>query len=84
MKRIIRISVGAFCVLLGLPGLVLPILPGWLFLALGFLLLSVDLPFFDRMVQWLEKKVPRIKEPMERIRQFLGSSKDQKKNEWGT
>jgi uncharacterized membrane protein YbaN (DUF454 family) len=79
MKRLIRIALGAICILLGIPGLVLPILPGWLFLALGFLLLSVDLPFFERLVLWVEKRVPRLKEPVERLRQYLGNSKGQKK-----
>ena len=74
MKRIARISLGTICIFLGLPGLVLPILPGWLLLALGLLLLSIDLPFFERLVQWLEEKIPRIKKPLERVRQFLRNS----------
>jgi uncharacterized membrane protein YbaN (DUF454 family) len=71
---------GALCILLGIPGLVLPVLPGWLFLALGFLLLSIDLPFFDRLVQRIEKSVPRLKEPLERFRQFLGDSQEKKRS----
>jgi len=65
--------------MLGIPGLVLPILQGWLFLALGALLLSVDIPFFDRLVQWLEERVPRIKKPLERVRSFLKGSNEGKK-----
>jgi hypothetical protein len=65
---------------MGMPSLLLPILPGWVFLALGLLLLSVDLPFFERLVQWLEKRVPWIKEPVERQRQSLGDSREQKKS----
>jgi len=80
MRSIVRISLGILCVLLGISGLVLPLLPGWLFLALGLLLLSIDLPFFDRLVWWIEKKVPQIKEPLERLRQSLGTSKEQKKS----
>ncbi|MFP3868662.1 MAG: hypothetical protein ACLFUU_10980 [Desulfobacteraceae bacterium] len=71
MRRIIRISLGTILMLLGIPGLVLPILQGWLFLALGALLLSVDLPFFERLVLWIEKRVPRVKKPLERLRNFL-------------
>jgi uncharacterized membrane protein YbaN (DUF454 family) len=78
MRRMIRIGLGIICILLGLPGLVLPILPGWTFLAIGVLLLSVDLPFFERLVQWLENRVPRTKKPVERIRQFLQDSNEQK------
>jgi len=80
MRSIVRISLGILCVLLGISGLVLPVLPGWLFLAFGLLLLSIDLPFFDRLVRWIEKKVPQIKEPLERLRQSLGTSKEQKKS----
>jgi uncharacterized protein len=80
MRRIIRISVGSIYILLGIPGLVLPILQGWLFLALGCLLLSVDLPFFDRMVQWIEKKIPQIEKPLERVREFLKYSKGKGNN----
>jgi uncharacterized membrane protein YbaN (DUF454 family) len=80
MKRIIRISLGTLCLVLGIPSLVLPVLPGWVFLALGLLLLSIDLPFIGRLVQWLEIRVPRIKEPLERVRQFLGDPPEQKKS----
>jgi len=38
------------------------------------LLLSIDLPFFERLVQWLEEKIPRLRKPLERIRQFLKNS----------
>ncbi|MFA5111718.1 MAG: hypothetical protein WC443_09950 [Desulfobaccales bacterium] len=71
MRRIIRISLGVILILLGIPGLILPILQGWLFLALGALLLSIDIPFFDRLVQWLETRIPVVKKPMERLRKFL-------------
>ena len=54
MWRMVRISLGTILILLGIPGLILPILQGWLFLALGALLLSMDVPFFDRLVRWIE------------------------------
>jgi uncharacterized membrane protein YbaN (DUF454 family) len=77
MWRIARISLGVILILLGIPGLVLPILQGWLFLALGALLLSVDIPFFDRMVEWITRKVPPVKKPVERLRNFLRGSQNQ-------
>jgi uncharacterized membrane protein YbaN (DUF454 family) len=80
MKRFIRISLGSIFILLGIPGLVLPILKGWLFLALGSLLLSVDLPFFERLVQWIEKRIPRLQKPLERFRQYLQDPDEQKKH----
>jgi hypothetical protein len=71
MGRFLRISLGTILILLGIPGLVLPVLQGWLFLALGALLLSIDIPWFDRVVLWIENRVPPIKKPLERIRNFL-------------
>ena len=80
MWRLVRISLGTILILLGIPGLVLPILQGWLFLALGALLLSVDIPLFDRLVRWIEKKVPPVKKPVERLRNFLKGSEKQEKS----
>jgi uncharacterized protein len=81
MWRIVRIALGTILILLGIPGLVLPVLQGWLFLALGALLLSVDVPFFDRLVRWIEQKVPPVKKPVDRLRNFLKGSEEQKKSE---
>ena len=81
MWRFVRISLGTILILLGIPGLVLPILQGWLFLALGALLLSVDVPFFDRLVRWIEQKVPPVKKPVERLRNYLKGSEKQEKSE---
>ena len=71
MRRLLRIFLGTLLILIGIPGLVLPILQGWLFLALGALLLSIDIPFFDRMVLFLENRLPPIKKPLECMRNFL-------------
>ena len=81
MWRLVRISLGTILILLGIPGLVLPILQGWLFLALGALLLSVDVPFFDRLVRWIEQKVPPVKKPVERLCNYLKGSEKQEKSE---
>lgn len=75
MRRLIRIALGSLLIILGVPGLVLPILQGWLFIALGALLLSVDIPLFDRMVRWLEERFPLIRKPVERMRTFLKGEK---------
>ena len=75
MRRIVRISLGCIAIVLGLVGLVVPILQGWLFLALGGILLSVDVPFFDRVVTWIEDRVPPVKKPVKRLRDYLRGSK---------
>jgi hypothetical protein len=58
MARIIRIILGSFLIVLGVAGLFLPILQGWLFLALGVLLLSVDIPVFNRLVCRIGNRFP--------------------------
>jgi uncharacterized membrane protein YbaN (DUF454 family) len=81
MKQIVRISLGIIAIILGLVGLVVPILQGWLFLALGALLLSVDIPFFERIVTWIENRIPPVKKPVERFRNYLRNSKKPEKSE---
>lgn len=66
-----RITLGILFLVLGVLGLLLPIMPGWLFIALGILVLSPDVPLFRRMVHWLETRFPRLHEPLEKMRGFL-------------
>lgn len=80
MRRFIRITLGTAFILLGFLGLFLPILQGWLFLALGALFLSVDLPFFNRMVLWIEKRFPRLRGSVEKVRSFLKDPEDRQEN----
>jgi uncharacterized membrane protein YbaN (DUF454 family) len=79
MRRIIRITLGTVFILLGILGLFLPILQGWLFLALGALFLSVDLPLFERLVLWIEDRFPRLRSSVEKIRSFLKDPEDRQK-----
>jgi uncharacterized protein len=71
MAKIIRVLAGTMLIILGLAGLVLPVLQGWLFLALGFLLLSVDIPAVKRGVCWLENRYPRLGKVLQRARNIL-------------
>ncbi len=60
IKRIAVISLGVFFLALGLAGLVLPVLQGWLFLIIGILLLSAYSP---TLRAWIEKhtvKFPHV------------------------
>jgi uncharacterized protein len=52
-KRIVVITLGVFFLLLGLAGLVLPILQGWLFIAIGLLLLSMYSP---KLRGWIHER----------------------------
>lgn len=71
VRRIIRVSLGSFFILLGLAGLVLPILQGWLFLGLGALVLSRDVPFFSRIVKVIARRFPRVGLAMQRLSKTL-------------
>jgi uncharacterized membrane protein YbaN (DUF454 family) len=56
----LRIGLGILSLLLGLAGMVLPILQGWLFIGIGLILLSRDIPFFRRIVARLEERFPKL------------------------
>jgi uncharacterized membrane protein YbaN (DUF454 family) len=43
-------------IVLGILGLVLPIMPGWVFLIPGLLILSDYFPPVKRLVKWAKKK----------------------------
>lgn len=55
-----RVSFGFLSLLVGFAGLVLPILQGWLFLSIGLVLLSRDVPFFRRVRVKLEQRFPNL------------------------
>jgi uncharacterized protein len=66
--RLLRHILGWFLLVLGVAGLVLPILPGWLFIALGALLLAPDVPLFGRLVSRVEDRMPRVRTFLARAR----------------
>lgn len=59
-KAIVRHVTGILFIVLGVVGLVLPILQGILFLAIGTLLLAPEIPFFHRLFQRVERRFPRL------------------------
>lgn len=72
MRVLIRHLFGWGCLAVGLAGLVLPVLQGWLFIALGAVLLARDVPVFARLVCWTERRFPRLRGVLERWRGRLG------------
>jgi uncharacterized membrane protein YbaN (DUF454 family) len=72
MARIIRLIGGTMLLILGLAGIFLPFLQGGLFLILGALLLSVDIPAVRRLVCWTENRFPRFGKALQWARRFLG------------
>lgn len=59
MRKVVRIGGGVFLVLLGIVGLILPIMPGWVFLIPGLLILSEYYPPIKRLVDWAKQKAGR-------------------------
>jgi uncharacterized membrane protein YbaN (DUF454 family) len=49
MRRLFRMVLGSLLMLIGVIGLILPFIQGWLFLGLGMICLSPDVPLFARM-----------------------------------
>lgn len=56
MKQAFRLTSGIFLVVLGLAGLALPILPGWIFLIPGMVILGDFFPPAKRLVEWAKRK----------------------------
>jgi uncharacterized membrane protein YbaN (DUF454 family) len=59
LRKIIRVSAGVGLVILGIIGLILPIMPGWVFLIPGLLILSEYFPGVKKLVDWAKKKARR-------------------------
>lgn len=56
MKKIAKFASGVFLVLLGIVGLILPIMPGWVFLIPGLIILSDFFPPLKRLLHWAQAK----------------------------
>ena len=53
---IIRLVGGVGLVILGIIGLILPIMPGWIFLIPGLIILSDRFPAIKRLLEWAKRK----------------------------
>lgn len=65
--RVIRWIAGGTCLLLGVVGLFVPILQGLLFLALGAVLLSPEVPLFRRIAIGLKRRFPRLRRHLRKL-----------------
>jgi hypothetical protein len=66
--KIVRQLAGWGLLLIGLAGLILPILPGWFFIAWGVVTLAPDVPFFGRLLDRVAHRVPQLRAAIERVR----------------
>ncbi|MGD1147818.1 MAG: hypothetical protein ABR961_07715 [Thermoanaerobaculaceae bacterium] len=61
LRGAVRHVLGWSLLILGVAGLILPVLQGWLFIALGALFLSPDVPVFARLLTWIESRIPALR-----------------------
>lgn len=71
MKKWLRMTIGCLALALGLIGLVTPILPGWILISIGMLLLSRHVPLFERWLEQLEQRVPACRPHFHKVRRWL-------------
>jgi len=83
MKKILIHVVGWAFIVIGIAGLVLPILQGILFICVGLLILSKELPWADRLLRRLQKKYPKIGGVLEDARNYMDREFEKIKNEKG-
>ncbi|HLJ73040.1 MAG TPA: hypothetical protein VKU62_00545 [Thermoanaerobaculia bacterium] len=67
MKHIIRIAIAIISILIGIAGVLLPILPGWPFFAAALLLIFPEAPIARKALAKIESRWPRA----HRILRFL-------------
>jgi len=71
VRRVLRISGGIFFLLLGIAGLVLPVLQGLLFIFIGLALLAPDVPPLRRLGRRFRKRFPRQADRLRREKKRL-------------
>jgi len=60
-KSNIRKIFGVVVILVGLAGLALPFLPGWLLIFIGLELVGIELVFFEKIKAFVKKKTGKEK-----------------------
>lgn len=60
VTKIVRVMAGVLLVIIGIIGIILPIMPGWSLLIPGLLLLEEQIPPIARLFNWIEHRLSRI------------------------
>jgi len=63
LKKTSRLVTGITLVLVGIVGLILPVMPGWIFLIPGLIILADFFPPIRRLLDWAKSKDPRQRGP---------------------
>lgn len=67
MKKIGRILIGWMFITLGVIGIIFPVMPGWVFLVPGILMLARDVPFFAALICRIESRFPWVRKFILRV-----------------
>jgi hypothetical protein len=59
MRHALRVGLGVVLVLVGIAGLILPIMPGWVFLIPGLVILGDYFPPIKRLLHWAKEKAEK-------------------------
>lgn len=57
MKKILKIGTAFGLILIGIVGLILPIMPGWVFIIPGLVILAEYFPAVRRLLDWAKSKL---------------------------
>ena len=57
LRKALRILLGFSLIVLGIAGLILPVMPGWAFLIPGLIILADYFPPVRRLVDWAKRKM---------------------------
>jgi len=77
---LIRQVAGWILIAIGVAGLILPVLPGWLFLAAGALLLAPHVRLFHRVAACLHVRFPALRTRLRKFRNFKPSPRPSDSN----
>ncbi|MDP2990574.1 MAG: hypothetical protein Q8O57_08430 [Kiritimatiellota bacterium] len=69
-RALIRQIAGWTLIAIGVAGLILPVLPGWLFLGAGALLLAPHVRLFRRFAAWIHARFPVLRAHLRKFRYF--------------
>ena len=57
-RKMFHLALGLILILIGILGLILPVLNGTVFLVLGFILLSFEIPYIEKKLFLITNKYP--------------------------
>ena len=69
LKHTVRMALGIGLVVLGVAGLILPVMPGWVFLIPGLLILGDYFPPIRRLVDWAKSRFVEANVQFQKSRQ---------------